>query len=355
MRKRLRELGIVIGEFATGPHNAITDVPGVRVGHSTVVYDAPRVARTGVTMVIPREDIWHDAAFAGYHSFNGNGEVTGLHWLEESGMLGSYIGLTNTHQVGLVRDTLVEFSVAQGYTRSFLLPVVGETFDGWLNDINAFHLTRADVYAALANASDGPVAEGNVGGGTGMVCHEFKGGIGTASRVVDARSGRFTLGALVQANYGARRLLRVDGVPIGREISAEMVPVPARQPLDTSSIIVIIATDAPLLPVQCKRLAQRATLGLARVGGTGHNGSGDIFLAFATGNHLPRAADPVRDLVMLTHNSLNPLFDAVAELVEEAILNALCSAETMTGHLGRTVHALPLDRLVEVMGGFGRL
>lgn len=355
MRKRLRELGIVIGEFPTGPHNAITDVPGVLVGHSTVIFDAPRVARTGVTMVIPRDNIWHDAAFAGYHSFNGNGEVTGLHWLEESGMLGSFIGLTNTHQVGLVRDTLVEFSVSQGYTRSFLLPVVGETFDGWLNDINAFHLSRADVYAAIYNVTNGPVAEGNVGGGTGMVCHEFKGGIGTASRVVQVKSGRFTLGALVQANYGSRHLLRVDGVPVGREISAEKIPTPTYEPLDTSSIIVILATDAPLLAGQCKRLAQRATLGLARVGGTGHNGSGDIFLAFATGNHLPRAADPVRDLSMVTHRSLNPMFDAVAEVVEEAILNALCSAETMTGYLGRTVHALPQDDLVAIMRDYGRL
>ncbi|MCO5205361.1 MAG: P1 family peptidase [Anaerolineae bacterium] len=355
MRKRLRELGIVIGELPTGPYNAITDVPGVRVGHSTVIYDAPRVARTGVTMVIPRDDIWHDAAFAGYHSFNGNGEVTGLHWLEESGMLGSYIGLTNTHQVGLVRDTLVEYSVALGYTRSFLLPVVGETYDGWLNDINAFHLTKADVYAALDSASDGTVAEGNVGGGTGMVCHEFKGGIGTASRIVQVKAGQFVLGALVQANYGSRRLLRVDGVPVGRALSAEKIPVPAREPLDTSSIIIILATDAPLLAGQCKRLARRATVGLARVGGTGHNGSGDIFLAFATGNHLPRAVDPVRDLSMLTHVSLNPLFDAVAEVVEEAILNALCSAETMTGYLGRMVYALPQDDLIAVMRDYGRL
>lgn len=349
-RKRLRELGVHIGEFPTGAYNAITDVPGVLVGHKTLIYDEPRVARTGVTMVVPNHGrIWDQYAFAAYYSFNGNGEMTGLPWLDESGMLGSAIGITNTHQVGIVRDALVKYSVDNGYTDAFILPVVGETYDGWLNDIDAFHLTMEDAFEALSAAQSGPVAEGNVGGGTGMNCHEFKGGIGSSSRLVNVEGEQYTVGALVQANYGGRNLLRVDGVPIGRLIPPAEVPVPWPKPRTTSSIIVILATDAPLLPVQCKRLAQRATVGLARVGGTGYNGSGDIFLAFATGNELPAKSEAIRPLTMLRHNLLNGLFDAAAEAVEESILNALCAAETMTGYQGHTAYALPLDRLQELM------
>ena len=352
-RMRLRDLGITIGDFPTGPYNAITDVPGVWVGHHTLIYDQPRVARTGVTVIVPREDqIWHDYAFAGYYSFNGNGEMTGLPWLDESGMLGSAIGLTNTHQVGIVRDALVAYSVEKGYARGFLLPVVAETYDGWLNDIDAFHLTKEHVYAALAEAKPGPVAEGNVGGGTGMICHWFKGGIGTSSRVVESKSGAYTVGILVQTNYGDRPLFRVDGVPVGREIDHNHIPSPRGQPQPGSSIIVIIGTDAPLLPVQCKRLARRATVGLARVGGTGYNGSGDIFLAFATGNHLPAETNAPYDLKMLPHEHLDSFFNATAEAVEEAILNALTAAETMTGFQGRVVHALPLDALQQVMAKY---
>lgn len=355
MRKRLRDLGIAVGELPPGPLNAITDVPGVMVGHCTVVHDTPAVARTGVTVIFPRWDIWHDFAFAGHYAFNGNGEMTGLLWVEESGMLGSVIGLTNTHQVGLVRDTLLAYSLEQGFTRSFLLPVVGETFDGWLNDAAAFPLTAEHVWSALEQAGYGAVAEGNVGSGTGMICHEFKGGIGTASRLVETEAGRFTVGVLTQCNYGARRHLQVAGAPIGRIITPTRVPVPAREPLDSGSIIAVIATDAPLLAGQCRRLAQRATVGLGRVGGYGHNGSGDIFLAFATGNHLPTRANPVRNLQMLPHRTLNVFFDAVVEATEEAILNALCQAETMTGRLDRTVHALPLDELVRIMHLYRRL
>jgi D-aminopeptidase len=352
-RMRLRDLGITIGDFPPGPHNAITDVPGVWVGHHTLIYDEPRVARTGVTVIVPREDqIWRDYAFAAYYSFNGNGEMTGLPWLAESGMLGSAIGITNTHQVGVVRDAFVAYSVEKGYTATFHLPVVAETYDGWLNDINAFHVTKDHVYAALAEAKPGPVAEGNVGGGTGMICHGFKGGIGTASRVVESKSGSYTIGALVQANYGDRALFRLDGVPVGREIDDNHTPGPRAKSQPEGSIIVIIGTDAPLLPVQCKRLAQRATVGLARVGGTGHNGSGDIFLAFATGNHLPAEAATLRELKMLPHKQLDPFFDATAEAVEEAILNALTAAETMTGFRGRMVHALPLDALPQVMARY---
>ncbi|MEM7112214.1 MAG: P1 family peptidase [Chloroflexota bacterium] len=352
MKARLRDLGITIGEFPTGKYNAITDVPGVWVGHSTIIKDGPRIARTGVTMVAPRQNrIWDNYAFAAYHSFNGNGEMTGLPWLDESGMLGSAIGITNTHQVGVVRDALVAYSVEKGYTDAFILPVVAETYDGWLNDANAFHVTKEHAYEALQSAKSGSVAEGCVGGGTGMNCHEFKAGIGTSSRVVKMANGRFTIGALVQANYGARRHLRVNGVPVGKMISHEVVPVPWPKPRSTSSIIVIIGTDAPLLPVQCKRLAQRATVGLARVGGTGYNGSGDIFLAFATGNELPDKAQDLRDLKMLPHNQMDALFDATAEAVEESILNALCAATTTTGFMGRTSYALPHDKLQEVMRG----
>lgn len=349
-RQRLRDLGITVGEFPTGPHNAITDVPDLLVGHATLIYDEPRVARTGVTVIVPRGgDVYHDQCYAAYHSFNGNGELTGSHWLAESGLIGGPIAITNTHQVGLVRDALVEYEIERHPESQWLLPIVAETYDGWLNDINAFHVTKDDVFAALATARGGPVAEGNVGGGTGMICHWFKGGIGTSSRVVETRSGKFVVGALVQANYGARRHLRVNGVPVGRLIGTEVVPFERQVKKPDGSIIVVLATNAPLLPVQCQRLAQRATVGLARVGGTGYNGSGDIFLAFATGNHVPQGADAPIAIHMLPHNQLDPLFDATAEAVEEAILNALCAAETMTGQQGRTVHALPLDRLQEIM------
>ncbi len=352
-RTRLRELGITIGNLPPGPHNAITDVPGVWVGHTTLIYDEPRLARTGVTIIVPREgEIWRDNAFAAYHTFNGTGELTGTHWLTESGLLCYPIGITNSHQVGIVRDSLVAYAKEHGFSDSSALAVAAETYDGWLNDIDAFHLTKAHVYEALTSAKDGPVAEGNVGGGTGMICHDFKGGIGTASRLVDSQSGQYIVGVLVQANYGDRHLLRVDGVPVGREIGPEHTPLPWDESSQGGSIIVIIATDAPLLPVQCKRLAQRATVGLARAGGIGHNGSGDIFLAFATGNHFPGSASGLYDLKMMPHHHLNPFFEAVAEAVEEAILNALTAAETMTGFKGHTAYALPLDELQRVMARY---
>ena len=349
-RPRLRDLGITIGELPPGEHNAITDVAGVRVGHVTIIEDEPRVIRTGVTMIAPRAgEVWYDYAFAGYHSFNGNGEMTGLLWVAESGMLGSAVGITNTHQVGVVRTALVRHSIDIAAPGSFHLPVVAETWDGWLNDIDAFAVTEEHALAALHTAAGGPVAEGSVGGGTGMICHEFKGGIGTSSRLVGLGDDRFTVGALVQANYGSRRDLRVDGVPVGRRIGYDVVAAPWPQERSTGSIIVVIATDAPLLPVQCRRLAKRATVGLARVGGIGHNGSGDIFLAFSTANHLPAEPGGRRSIEMLPHPLIDPLFDAVADATEEAILNALCAAETMTGHNGRTAHALPLDLLAAAM------
>lgn len=348
---RLRDLGFTIGTFSTGRHNAITDVGGVTVGHRTVIRDEPRVARTGVTIVNPRPPAeYTDLAYGGLFSLNGNGEMTGSHWLAESGLVSGPIGITNTHQVGLVRDTLVAAEVERDPDAAWCLPVVGETYDGFLNDIDAFHITAADVRAAMAAADDhgdGPVAEGNVGGGTGMVCHEFKGGIGTSSRLVETAGATYTVGALVQANYGARGLLRLDGRPVGTEIDEQVVAVPTDPTVaDAGSIIVIIATDAPLLADQCTRLARRATIGLARVGGTGGNGSGDIFLAFSTANRVPlRATAPVA-VETLPADAMTPLFNATAEAVEESIWNALCAAETMTGHLGRTVHAIPHDRLI---------
>ncbi len=346
-RARLRDLGITIGRMPPGAFNAITDVPGVLVGHRTVIRDTPHITRTGITMVVPREDaIWTDHAWAGFHSFNGNGEMTGIPWIEEAGLLGSPIGITNTYAVGIVRDALVAHAVARGYSHTFHLPVVAETFDGYLNDIEAFPLTRDDAFAALAAAQSGPVAEGNVGGGTGMRCHGFKGGIGTSSRVVEPPGGRYTVGVLVQANYGRMAHLRIDGVPVGRELAVGADSIEPK-----GSIIIIIATDAPLLAVQCRRLARRATAGLGRVGGYGFNSSGDLFLAFATGNHLPVPAAGPYALTMLPHDHLDPFFEAVAEAVEESILNALVAAETMTGFKG-TVEALPLDRVERILARY---
>ncbi|MDP6664178.1 MAG: P1 family peptidase [SAR202 cluster bacterium] len=360
-RSRLRDLDIVIGDLPVGPNNAITDVPGVLVGHTTLSFDEPRVARTGVTVVVPCDGRIHeDNVFAAYHVLNGNGEMTGLPWIDETGLLGSPVAITNTNQVGVVRDALVEHAVDRGMA-GWILPVVAETYDGFLNDIDGFHVTKEHVFQALDSASDGQVAEGNVGGGTGMMCHGFKGGIGTSSRVAEAPGGPYTVGVLVQANYGSRKHLRVDGVPVGREIGPDDVPLPRRTAGREGSIIIVVATDAPLVPVQCRRLAQRATVGLARVGGVGHNSSGDIFLAFATGNHpshdpnddaSPDSSELV-DLKMLPNNLIDSLFDATAEAVEESILNALTAAETTAGFQG-TAHALPLDRLQEIMSEYRR-
>ena len=355
-RARLRDLGITIGNLPTGHYNAITDVSGVTVGHTTLIYDEPRVARTGVTIILPRGgSSWNDNAPAAYHVFNGAGEMTGMHWLNESGLLCSPIGLTNTHEVGLVRDSLVYYGQTNEHTHQSSLPVVAETWDGGLNDIEGFHVTKDDAFRALDSARGGPVTEGAVGGGTGMICHDFKGGIGTSSRIVSTRSGDYTVGVLVQTNYGDRRLLRVDGAPVGLEIGPDVTPVPGphRRAAD-GSIIVIIATDAPLIPTQCRRLAKRATVGLARAGGRGHNGSGDIFPAFATGNHVPDTANDVLARNMLPHRHLNLFFEAVAEATEESILNALTSAETMTGFKGRTVYELPLDELQRAMAKYSR-
>jgi D-aminopeptidase len=347
MGVRLRDLGLTVGRLPTGAYNAITDVHGVSVGHQTVIRDRPRIARTGVTIINTRpQNERSDLCYGGFYSFNGNGEMTGSHWVDESGLIDGPLGITNTHQVGLVRDALVAELTTRTGERGWSLPIVAETYDGFLNDIDAFHLTSDDVRAALAAAEIGRVPEGNVGGGTGMICHGFKGGIGTSSRVVDVANRKLTVGALVQANYGARHALRLDGRPVGREIGEAVVPGPTDGPsTGGGSIIVIIATDAPLLADQCKRLAQRATVGLARSGGIGENSSGDIFLAFSTHNRIPLGASAPFEVSTLPADQMTPLFEATAEAVEESIWNALCAADTMTGHRGRTVHAIPHDLL----------
>jgi D-aminopeptidase len=367
---RSRDLGIRIGLLPTGPLNAITDVAGVAVGHVTLNDgEGPLVVgrgpvRTGVTVVLPHGgDVGSEPVFAGTHTLNGNGELTGLEWIREAGMLTTPIGLTNTHSVGVVRDALVAASArnAPADRPRWSLPVVGETWDGYLNDIDGQHVTADHVFAALSAASGGPVPEGCVGAGTGTKAFGFKAGIGTASRVVDADHGGFTVGALVQANHGARRRLLVDGVPVGEVLRDEARPVlPQPPPAEGGSIIVVVATDAPLLPHACRRLAQRASLGIARSGGGGENSSGDIVVAFATGNRglRPEEADGVpvtAEVRMLNDHHVDDLFWAAIEATEEAIVNSLVAASTMTGRDGITFRALPHDRLVEVMDRHGRL
>jgi D-aminopeptidase len=330
---RARDLNIAIGDGVPAANNAITDVGGVRVGHTTLIEGDS--VRTGVTVVVPPET----PLFAGCHRLNGNGELTGLEWVRESGLLTTPIGITNTFSVGVVRDAIAAASADED---AWSLPVVGETFDGFLNDIRGQHVTAEHAHAALEGAHDGVVEEGNVGGGTGMVCHQFKGGIGTASRTVDGH----VVGVLVQANYGRRRRFRVDGVPVGQLIG-DRIPEPTRGD-ESGSIIGIVATDAPLLPHQCERLAQRAGLGVGRMGGTAAHSSGDLFFAFATGNR-DLAADGVISLQMLSDSEISPFYDAVIESTEEAILNAMLAAETMTGRNGNTVHALEPELLVEAL------
>jgi D-aminopeptidase len=356
---RARDLGITLGELPTGRLNAITDVAGVRVGHATLIRGDD--VRTGVTVVLPHAgDPGIEPVFAGAHTLNGNGEMTGLEWIREVGTLATAIGLTNTHSVGIVHHALVGASVRNAPHADhprWSLPVVAETWDGYLNDIDGQHVTEEDVQVALSAAHDGPVEEGNVGGGTGMKAYGFKAGIGTASRVVGEEHGSFTVGALVQANHGTRERLMVDGVPVGREIPRTEVPGPDRDAQGGGSIIVILATDAPLLPHQCRRLAQRATIGVARTGGGGEHDSGDIFLAFATGNRNLRAEDQAdavtRDIRMLDDDHITALFWGAIEATEEAIVNALLAAETMSGN-GVTFHALPADRLLEILRRYGR-
>jgi L-aminopeptidase/D-esterase-like protein len=351
---RARDLGIPF-EGTPGALNAITDVAGVEVGHTTLIAGEGKLVvgtgpvRTGVTAIRPRGKL-ADPVFAGWFSLNGNGEMTGTTWIEESGFLEGPVMITNTSSVGTVRDGVVKYFTQKSQQQQpWVLPVVAETYDGYLNDAHGFHVKEEHVFKALDSAKGGPVAEGNVGGGTGMTCFEFKGGIGTASRKLSAQRGGYTVGVLVQSNFGVRHQLTIAGVPVGREITEQTY-----RPREEGSIIIVVATDAPLLPHQCKRLARRASLGLARTGSTSGNGSGDIFLAFSTAN--PKAAQPegLTQLTMLPNERMGPLFDATVQATEEAIINALVAAKTMEGRDGHRVIALPHDRLREVLKKYNR-
>jgi len=366
-KPRARDLGIHFDGTA-GPLNAITDVKGVEVGHATLISGEGKLVvgsgpvRTGVTAILPRgKESANTSAFAGWFSLNGNGEMTGTTWVEESGFLEGPVMITNTHSVGVVRDAVVAWRVKQGSPDAsgywWSLPVVAETYDGFLNDINGFHVKEKHAFEALNGAKPGPVVEGNVGGGTGMVCYGFKGGIGTASRKLDVKAGGYTVGVLVQANFGRRNQLRIDGVPVGVEIKDDNVAIDQPRPRDedVGSIIIVVATDAPLLAHQLKRLARRAALGVARTGSSSGNGSGDIFIAFSTANpDAAKQSGPVQ-LTMLPNDLLNPIFEATVQATEEAIINALVAAETMTGVDGHKVVAIPHERLKQVMKKYNRL
>jgi D-aminopeptidase len=358
-KPRAHDLGVPF-DGTPGHFNAITDVKGVEVGHTTLISGSGKLkvgegpVRTGVTAILPRGKQSKDAVFGGWFTLNGNGEMTGTTWLEDSGLLDGPVMITNTHSVGVVRDAVIAWKVKRGEPDMegywWSLPVVAETWDGYLNDINGFHVKPEHVFHALDSAHSGPVEEGNVGGGTGMICNEFKGGIGTASRVLDAKQGGYTVGVLVQCNYGEREQLRIAGVPVGHEIPDHTV-----RNDDTGSIIIVVATDAPLIPTQLKRVARRASLGLGRDGSYSGDGSGDIFIAFSTAN--AGAANPkgVRDLKMLPNDMINPIFLATVQATEEAVVNAMVAAETMTGVNDHTVIALPHDKLREVLKKYNRL
>jgi len=365
-KPRARDLGVPF-DGTPGPLDAITDVSGVIVGHTTLISGEGKLqvgkgpVRTGVTAVLPRgKDSMNNPVFAGWWSLNGNGEMTGTTWVEESGFLEGPVMITNTHSVGVVRDAVIQWRVAHGQPDPtgywWSLPVVGETWDGWLNDINGFHVKPEHALRAIDSAHGGAVEEGAVGGGTGMVCNGFKGGIGTSSRKLGEKEGGYTVGVLVQCNYGSKNNLRIAGIPVGREI-------PADDPYagtaffndDHGSIIVVVATDAPLVAHQLKRLARRVSLGLGRAGSISGNGSGDIFIAFSTANSGAAAADHVVDLKMLPNDKLDPVFGATVQATEEAIINAMVAAETMTGIENHRVRALPHDQLRAVLKKYNRL
>jgi len=365
-RPRARDLGVPF-DGTPGPLNAITDVAGVLVGHTTLISGSGKLVlgkgpvRTGVTAILPRGlDSIQRFSFAGWFAENGNGEMTGTTWVEEGGFLEGPVMITNTHSVGVVRDAVIAWRVAHGPEDNtgawWSLPVVAETWDGWLNDINGFHVKPEHVFQALEHAHAGAVEEGNVGGGTGMICNGYKGGIGTASRRLTAKDGGYTIGVLVQCNYGRRANLRVAGIPVGQEIFGEdpYAFVPS-EVAETGSIIVVVATDAPLLPHQLKRVARRVTLGLGRTGSTAGNGSGDIFIAFSTANPEASVSPHLVTLQMVPNGSLDPIFDATVQATEEAVINALIAAEDMTGIDGHHVTALSHQKLREVLARYHRL
>jgi D-aminopeptidase len=355
---RARALGVPF-DGTPGLLDAITDVKGVEVGDTTLIRGEGKLitgqgpVRTGVTVVFPRGREDGDPVYAGWFSQNGNGEMTGTTWVEESGFLEGPVAITNTHSVGMVRDSIIAWFVQNGRItlQPWSLPVVAETWDGSLNDINGFHVHQADVFAALNTAKGGPVPEGNVGGGTGMVCYGFKGGDGTASRVLSADAGGYTVGVLVQCNCGRRPQLTIAGVPVGKLIPAAPDKAMADPEMkgDVGSIIIVVATDAPLLPTQLKRLARRATMGLARTGSSSGNSSGDIFIAFSTANRGADKEPGPNSVLTVSNERISPLFQATVEATEEAIVNAMVAAQTMTGIDGHTVEALPHDKLTELM------
>ncbi len=353
-KPRARDLGIHF-EGMPGRLNAITDVPGVEVGYATIIEGAS--ARTGVTIIHPRGKENHDPVFAGWFPFNGNGEMTGSAWIEEGGFLEGPVAITNTHSVGIVRDTIIDWQLKhEAIFQRWSCPVVAETADGWLNNMNGFHVKPGHVWQALESAQGGPIEEGNVGGGTGMITYEFKGGTGASSRKLPAGDAGWIVGALVQTNFGRRFQLTVDGVPVGRHLTADAPLSGGRNAFDeeNGSLIVVLATDAPLLPHQLKRLAKRAALGMARTGSMGGNSSGDIFLAFSTANPGAAGATGAAHVEALVNSDLDLLLYASACATEEAIINAMVAAETMTGRDGMTVKALPHDELVAVMKQYGR-
>jgi len=358
-KPRARDLGVPF-DGKPGPFNAITDVKGVEVGHTTLISGKGKLqvgvgpVRTGVTAVLPRGRASSDPVFAAWFTMNGNGEMTGTTWVEDSGFLDGPVMITNTHSVGVVRDAVIAWRVKQGKPDTegywWSLPVVAETWDGYLNDINGFHIKPEHAFHALETAHSGAVEEGNVGGGTGMICNEFKGGIGTSSRTLDTKEGGYTIGVLVQCNYGDRDELRIAGIPVGREIPDGKV-----WHQDVGSIIIVVATDAPLIPTQLKRVVRRVSLGLGRDGSYSGNGSGDIFIAFSTANPGTEGAKKPTTVTMIPNDDLDPIFLATVRATEEAIVNAMIAAETMTGVNDRTVIALPHDKLREVLKKHNRL
>jgi D-aminopeptidase len=359
-KPRARDLGIPF-DGTPGANNAITDVQGVEVGYTTLVSGSGKLkvgegpVRTGVTAVLPRgKKVFTDPVFAGWYSLNGNGEMTGTTWIEESGFLEGPVMITNTHSVGVVRDAVIDWRIKHGGPDSsgywWSLPVVAETYDGALNDINGFHVKPGHVFNAIDTANAGAIVEGNVGGGTGMICNGFKGGTGTASRKLDAKDGGYTVGVLVQCNYGRQEQLRIAGIPVGRELPPGIV-----RDKDQGSIIVVVATDAPLLPQQLKRIARRVPLGLGRDGSYSGNGSGDIFIAFSTANSGAWNPKGVKQVAMLPNDEMEPLFLATVQGVEEAVINAMIAAETMTGINDFTVRAIPHKELQEVLKKYNRL
>ena len=378
-KQRARELGIPL-DGTPGALNAITDVPGVEVGMTTLISGEGRLVvgkgpvRTGVTAILPRGKTSDSEVYAAWFTLNGNGELTGTTWVEESGFLGGPVMITNTHSVGVVHHATIEWAVKKGKEFSWSLPVVGETWDGGMNDINGFHVSKQHAADAIDNAKSGPVAEGNVGGGTGMTCNQFKGGTGTSSRRIAVLGQAYHIGVLVQCNYGGRARFSVAGVPVGQEIP-DLLPcfVPLADGTvaeraactpnggggadlgDVGSIIVVVATDAPLLPHQLKRVVKRAALGIGRMGGIGGNSSGDIFIAFSTANPAAGASDKVATVQSIPNEAINPVFEATIDATSEAILNAMLAAETMTGANGRRVYALPHDRLLAALRKYGRL